>query len=79
MSYTEHAPCRFEVTPNADGKPAMLHVEFVSHVPSAFAKPSRRIFFGLSEKITWEEAEALAKQLNKSVRAIGITEYAAGE
>jgi len=57
----------------------MLHVEFVSHVPSAFAKPSRRIFFGLSEKITWEEAEALAKQLNKSVRAIGITEYAAGE
>ena len=44
----------------------MLHIEFLDNVPSAFEKPNRRIFFSLSEKIGWDEAEAL-------------TEYAAGE
>jgi hypothetical protein len=79
MPVTDHARCRFTITPNVDGEPAMLHIEFFDKTLSALERPTKRVFFGLRKGVAWEDAEALAGQLNKTVETMSLTEYAAGE
>jgi hypothetical protein len=79
MPHTEHARCLFTVIPPAGAKPAMIHFEFIDMTPSALERPQRRVFFSLKQGTTWQQAEELAVQLNKTVATMNFTAYALGE
>jgi hypothetical protein len=79
MPHTDHARCLFTVISSNGGKPAMIHFEFIDNTLSALKQPARRVFFSLKKGITWEQAEDLAVQLNKTVATMDVAEYALGE
>jgi hypothetical protein len=73
MLYSDDARCLFTVMPKGDGKPARIHFEFLDKTLST---PDGCVFFALRKGITWEQAEELAVQLNRTVATLNITEYA---
>jgi hypothetical protein len=80
MPWYENQPCRFEVTPNGLGKPSMLHMEFSGGKPSLLPeKQIGAVYFELRPGIGWAEAEIVAEELNKGVRAMCVRHLAAGE
>jgi hypothetical protein len=79
MPYTDHARCLSTAVSNGEGRPIMIHFEFIDKTLSALKRPARSVFFSLRKEITWQQAEELVVQLNKTVATMDITEYAFGE
>jgi hypothetical protein len=80
MPWYERRRCRFEVMPDGLGRPSRIYVELTDKGASLLLpKQIGRLFFGIRENVTWEEAEALADTLSNSVDLLCIHHLAAGE
>jgi len=65
MSWTERQRCRFEPYQDGEGRPSHLYVELPDWRSSLLAKRQiDRLFFGLRQGVTWDEASALVEELN---------------
>ncbi len=65
MSWTERQRCGFEPSQDGEGRPSHLYVELPEWRSSILAKKQiDRLFFGLRPGVTWDEANALAEELN---------------
>jgi len=58
----------------------MLHIEFSGREPSLLPeKQIGSVYFELRPGLSWSEAEAVAEELNKAIKALGARHLAAGE
>jgi len=79
MPCYENQPCRFENTADGLGQPSLVHMEFSGNNSSLLpAKQIGALYFMLRPGLSWSEAEAVAEELNKAIKALGIRHLAAG-
>jgi len=78
MAHVDHSRCLFTVVPQSGTEPTMIHFEFLDGAPSALERPQRHVFFALKPGISWQQAEELAVQLNRTVATMNLAEYALG-
>lgn len=78
MAHADHSRCLFTVVPAAATEPTTIHFEFLDGTPAALESPQRHVFFSLKPGTSWQQAEDLAVQLNRTVATMSLAGHGLG-
>ncbi len=76
MPWTERSAFHIDACPDGEGQPSRLYIEFD---PANSMLPGKRLFFSLNGNPTWNEADAMARELNTKLSDFCVVHLAAGE